>query len=159
MTRPLTSMAFNLGPQSMFCVSPGLSLIRNQVSEGWPYSGRQSFCSIYKGRVCGFLRQRPGWMDQRSDLLKWQQKISLLLITLDHINKQNAILIFSLPTPLMNGDFFLLLFKFIIQCFNGVGSMCLFKSLQVNSLFLGELFILLLLLLSSLEKSGDSSHS
>ncbi|XP_034523949.1 ubiquitin-like protein 7 isoform X2 [Ailuropoda melanoleuca] len=30
MTRPLTSTAFNLGPQSMFCGSPGPSLIRNQ---------------------------------------------------------------------------------------------------------------------------------
>ncbi|KAM7155036.1 ubiquitin-like protein 7 isoform 8-T11 [Molossus nigricans] len=31
MTKPLTSMAFNLDPRSMFCASPGRSLIRNQV--------------------------------------------------------------------------------------------------------------------------------
>ncbi|KAM7155039.1 ubiquitin-like protein 7 isoform 9-T13 [Molossus nigricans] len=47
MTKPLTSMAFNLDPRSMFCASPGRSLIRNQnLWTKWLLCGSSGCCTL-----------------------------------------------------------------------------------------------------------------
>ena len=117
MIRPLTSMAFSLGPQSMFCASPGLSLIRNRVRECCLLD-RQGFCNIYKGRrvcVCSWgkgLGGTKGWFPEM--IIEgifitywirphWLTEYNFDLLAANTTNRKGfvSLLLSSLPTVLM----------------------------------------------------------